>query len=72
MPMDRSPGLTDEIPEDPLGQATPGLAIAGGIGGDGGEPAVMSIFLESIDGVVAGTASEATWERKMPSVIHGV
>lgn len=52
--MDRSSGLADEIPEDRLGQARSGLAVAGGVGRDGGQAAIVSELLESIDGVVGG------------------
>ncbi len=52
--MDRSSGLADEVPEDGFGQARSGLAIAGGVGRDGGQAPVVSELLESIDGVVAG------------------
>jgi hypothetical protein len=34
--MDRTSGLADEVPEDHLGQARSGLAVAGGVGRDGG------------------------------------
>ena len=52
--MDRLPGPSDQIPEDPLGQALPGLAVAGGLGGDRGESLVVAELLEPIDGVIAG------------------
>ena len=37
-----------------LGQAGAGLAVAGGLGGDGGESGIVAELLEAIDGVVAG------------------
>ena len=52
--MDRLPGRADEIPEDPLGQALPGFAVAAGLGGDRWEFMVVAELLEPIDGVVAG------------------
>lgn len=52
--MDRLAGLSDEFPEDGFGQSPSGFAVAGGVGRDGGEIPIISIFLESVDGVVAG------------------
>jgi hypothetical protein len=44
----------DQIPEDPLRQAFPGLAVTGRLGGDFGESLVVSALLEPIDGIIAG------------------
>ena len=52
--MDRLPGAADQIPGELLGQALPGLAVAGRLGGDGGEPPVVAELLEPVDGFVAG------------------
>mgnify|MGYP001793629438 CR=1 FL=1 len=52
--MNRSSRLSDEVPEDRFGEAISGLAVAGGVGRDGGKPAIESELLEPIDGVVAG------------------
>jgi len=52
--MDRTTGLTDEVPHDRLGQAPAGLAVAARLGADGGEPLIVAELLESIDGIVAG------------------
>ena len=52
--MNRSPGLSNQFPGDVLGQALAGLAVAGGGGGDRGEPLVAAVFLEAVDGIVTG------------------
>ena len=52
--MDRSPGPADEIPDELLGQALAGLAVAAGLGGDRGKALIVAELLEPIDGVVAG------------------
>jgi hypothetical protein len=52
--MDRSPGVADQLPEEALGQAEPGVAGAGRLRRDRGKPAVVAELLESVDGLVAG------------------
>ena len=47
-------GLADEFPDDLLGEAVPGLAIAGRAGRDTRKLLVIAILLESVDGIVAG------------------
>src|SRR5262249_14808712 len=37
---DGAPGAADQLPEDALGQPEPGVAVAGGLRGDRGEPLV--------------------------------
>src|SRR4051794_41559713 len=51
---DRPPGAADQVPGESLGEASAGVAVAGRLGGDGGEPLVVAGLLEAIDGLVAG------------------
>src|SRR6185312_8505177 len=51
--MNRLPGLPDEIPGERLRQAAARFAVGGAVGGDLGEVAVVAVFLESVDGLVA-------------------
>jgi hypothetical protein len=44
----------NQIPEDPLGQTLPGLAIAGRVGGDRRESLIVAELLKPVDGVIAG------------------
>jgi len=44
----------NQVPEGPLGQTLPGLAVAGRLGGDLGESLVVEDLLEPVDGVIAG------------------
>jgi hypothetical protein len=48
------PGLLDEVPVDLLREALTGLAVAARGAGDCGEPLVVAVLLEAVDGVVAG------------------
>src|SRR5262249_30001790 len=52
--MNRVPGPADQLPEEALGQAESGIAVAGRLRRDRGESVVMAELLEAVDGLVAG------------------
>jgi hypothetical protein len=52
--LDRLSGPADELPDQPFGEALAGLAVAAGLGGDGGEALIVTELLEALDGVVTG------------------
>jgi hypothetical protein len=74
--MDGQPDAAGQIPAEDLGEALTGLAVAGGLGRDGGEPAIRAILLEARDGVIAGVvAGEDLGEKdaeRDPRVIEAI